>query len=133
MNEDAKCIARGFPISDHGTSTVPRPFLIMRGLLERATGIEPATSSLERAPTREGQGDPRMKILELKGFSNFRFPAFDPDFRSFPGNFGRNLPENLPFRGEPDSTKTNLLMTSSFGRASANYSASQPDVCQKVA
>jgi hypothetical protein len=37
-----------------------------------------------------------MKILELQGFSDFRVPAFDPDFRSFPGNFDRNLPENLP-------------------------------------
>jgi hypothetical protein len=37
-----------------------------------------------------------MKILERQGFSNFRIPASDPDFRSFPGNFVRKLPENLP-------------------------------------
>ena len=35
-----------------------------------------------------------MKILELQGFSDFRIPASDPDFRSFPGNFDRNLSES---------------------------------------
>ena len=34
-----------------------------------------------------------MKILEPQGFSDFRLPASDPDFRSFPGNFDRKLPE----------------------------------------
>jgi hypothetical protein len=34
-----------------------------------------------------------MKILELQGFSNFRLPAFDPDFHRSPGMFDRNLPE----------------------------------------
>ena len=61
--------------------------------LERATGVEPATSSLGRAPTRESRGNPRMQILELQGFSNFRIPASDPDFDRSPGNFDRNLPE----------------------------------------
>ena len=93
----------------------------LRELLERATGVEPATSSLGRAPTRESRGNPRMKILKRQGFSDFRLPACDPDFRSFPGNFVRNLPENLPFRSTPDSTKTNFLMTSSFGRASGDF------------
>jgi hypothetical protein len=32
--------------------------------VERATGVEPATSSLGTAPTRVSQGNPRMKILE---------------------------------------------------------------------
>ena len=39
--------------------------VIGAGTMERATGVEPATSSLGRAPTRLSQGNPRMKILEL--------------------------------------------------------------------
>ena len=71
--------------------------------LERATGVEPATSSLGRAPTRESRGNPRMQILELQGFSNFRIPASDPDFDRSPGNFDRNLPEtDVQLRGSVD-------------------------------
>jgi len=68
---------------------------------KRATGVEPATSSLGRAPTRGRQGSPRIKILELQGFSNFRLPASDFDFDRSPGNFDRNLPENLLISSPP--------------------------------
>jgi len=40
-----------------------------------------------------------MKILKSRGFSDFRLPASDPDFRSFPGNFDRKLPETDVLRG----------------------------------
>jgi hypothetical protein len=36
-----------------------------------------------------------MKILEPRGFSEFRLPATDLDFRRSPGKFDRNLPESL--------------------------------------
>jgi hypothetical protein len=35
-----------------------------------------------------------MKILEQQGFSDFRVPAYYPDFDCSPGNFDRNLPES---------------------------------------
>jgi hypothetical protein len=62
-----------------------------------------------------------MKILERQGFSDFRFPAYDPDFRSFPGKFDRKLPENLLRRSLPDSTEVMFLMRSSLGRASGEF------------
>jgi hypothetical protein len=61
--------------------------------MERATEVEPATSSLGRAPSRERSGSPRMKTLEPQGFFAFRVPGRDPDFRPPPVNFDRNLPE----------------------------------------
>jgi hypothetical protein len=73
-----------------------------------------------------------MKILELQGFSGFRFPASDLDFRSFPGNFGRNLPENLLRRSLPDSTEVMFLMMSSLGRASGDFFPSTRTFARKL-
>jgi hypothetical protein len=77
-------------------------------MLERAIGIEPMTSSLGRAPTRVSQGNPRMKILEPQWFSDLQLPSSDLDFRSFPGNFVRQLRETdvqLRYESEPGNPR----------------------------
>jgi len=49
-------------------------------LVERATGVEPATSSLGTIRTGVKQGSPRMKSLEPQGFSDLTLSLLTPRF-----------------------------------------------------
>ena len=52
--------------------------------MERATGVEPATSSLVTIPSRETEGKTETKRVKFLHFPDRREPCSDPIFRQFP-------------------------------------------------
>ncbi len=55
-------------------------------IVERATGVEPATSSLGTITSRVNQGKTEIKRVRFLHFPDRREPCSDLTFRQFPPN-----------------------------------------------
>jgi hypothetical protein len=61
-----------------------KPLILQGEKMERATGVEPATSSLGTNPCREIRGTTETNRAKFLDFSDLRQPLSDPIFRQFP-------------------------------------------------